>query len=264
MSLVFAAVTPHSPMLLPEIGKDKVASLTKTQEAFRQLEQDLYIAKPQIIVVISPHTGRFENAFCVNAHTAFHASYDEFGDMQTKGHWRGTPDFAAKIQHKANIESNLPIRLISEEKLDHGASIPLHMLTAHIPDIRVLPVGFSNMEPMQHIAFGEILKDVIMQTEKRVAIIASGDLAHCHSKEAPAGMHSDAETFDTTLQELLEQRDTMGVVQMDPQVITNAQECIYRSILIMLGVLQNMDYSFKTYSYEKPFGVGYLVGNFTF
>lgn len=264
MSLVFAGITPHPPMLLPEIGKDKTATLEQTHNAFVELEQDIYIAKPQIIIVISPHTGRFDNAFCVNAHTSFQASYESFGHVAAGTTWKGSPDLAAKIQHKTNVEHNIPVRLISETELDHGTSIPLHFLTEHIPDVKVLPIGFSNMTPMQHLAFGEILKEVIMETDKRVAVIASGDLSHCHTEDAPAGFHVDAETFDSSLIDLLERRDTIGIAQMDSTLVTNAQECAYRSTLILLGILTNMDYSFKNYSYEKPFGVGYLVGNFSF
>jgi aromatic ring-opening dioxygenase LigB subunit len=51
---------------------------------------------------------------------------------------------------------------------------------------------------------------------------------------------------------------------MDQTMIKNAQECAYRSTLILLGILRDMDYTFKNYSYESPFGVGYLVGNFVF
>ena len=261
MSLVFAAITPHPPTLLPTIGKDKVDALKKTQEALEQIEQDLYIAKPNVIFIISPHTGRFDGSFCVNANMKFHSTFKEFGDLTTSQEWLGIPDMAATIAHKSREES-YGMQLISEEELDHGASIPLHFLTSHLPEVRVLPVGYSNLDAKSHIQFGELLKDVIMDSDKRVAVIASGDMAHCHHTEAPGGFHKDAEAFDTQLIELLETRNTVGVSQMDTTMIENADECLYRSVLILLGILKNMDYNFKNYSYETPHGVGYLVGNF--
>jgi len=51
---------------------------------------------------------------------------------------------------------------------------------------------------------------------------------------------------------------------MDIDFVEEASQCGYRSILILLGIMKNMDYAFKNYSYEGPFGVGYLVGNFVF
>ena len=61
---------------------------------------------------------------------------------------------------------------------------------------------------------------------------------------------------------MLENKNTTGIANMDDKIVDSASECGYRSILILLGILKNMDYSFKNYSYEAPFGVGYLVGNF--
>ena len=55
MSIVFAAITPHAPVLIPEIGKENLKKLTKTEAALKKLEQELYAAKPESLVVISPH-----------------------------------------------------------------------------------------------------------------------------------------------------------------------------------------------------------------
>ena len=41
MSIVFAAVTPHPPMLIPNIGKEKLETLANTKKALELLEQEL-------------------------------------------------------------------------------------------------------------------------------------------------------------------------------------------------------------------------------
>lgn len=261
MSLVFGGIAPHPPLLMPGIGKEKAEMLTATQEALTQLEQDLYLQKPDIIAIISPHEGLFEDTFVVNAHTAFHSAYDEFGDLVTKDEWKGATDLAAKISHVGSV-NQIPVRLVSEEKLSHGASIPLHFLTAHLPDVKVLPIGFSNLDTKNHVAFGEMLKEVFMDQNKRVAVIASGDLSHTLTEGSPAGYDETGAAFDAELIKLLETRNTAGIMQLDSNMIAASQECGYRSILIALGMLKDMDFSFKRYSYEHPFGVGYLVGNF--
>ena len=263
MSLVFAPITPHTPLLIPSIGKKKTDKVKKTKESLLQLEQDLYVSKPQIIMMISPHTGLFESSFSVNAHTAFESCFDQFGDLATKRAWNGATDLAAKIAHMSN-SGDVPVRLVSEDKVDHGVCVPLFFLTAHLPDVKILPIGYSNLDAKEHMKFGELLKDVIMETDKRVAVIASGDLSHCLETESPGGFHKDGKVFDETFTQLLETRNTLGIAQMDEGVVKNAQQCAYRSVLILLGILKNMDYTFKNYSYEAPFGVGYLVGNFVF
>jgi aromatic ring-opening dioxygenase LigB subunit len=49
---------------------------------------------------------------------------------------------------------------------------------------------------------------------------------------------------------------------LDPEFVNKAAECGYRSILMLLGVLRNINYTYTPYCYEAPFGVGYLTANF--
>ena len=263
MSLVFASIVPHPPLLIPNIGKEELKKIDKTKQALEQLEQDLYLSKPDVIAIISPHGSLFFDAFSVNAHTHFASSFEQFGDFSTKLEWRGADDLAARIAHRATKE-NLPLQLVSEERLDHGSSVPFFYLTQHLNNLRVLPIGYSSLDVKTHLRFGEILKDIFMETEKRVAVIASGDLSHGLTTDAPAGFCKNGKEFDAKLIKLLETKNTTGIVNMDQQFVEGAAECGFRSFLILLGILKNMNCAFKNYSYEAPFGVGYLVGNFVF
>ncbi|MBT4120768.1 MAG: AmmeMemoRadiSam system protein B [Candidatus Magasanikbacteria bacterium] len=259
--LVFSAIVPHPPVLIPSIGKDEIKKIEKTKQAIEQLEQDLYLSKPDIIIIISPHGSLFTDAFSINAHTHFVSDFEQFGDLTTKLEWTGADSLAAKI--KQGIENeDVPLQLISQEQLDHGSTIPLYGLTKHLPDIKILPIGYSELESKIHLKFGESLKEVIMESNKRIAVIASGDLSHALTTDAPAGFSKTGQEFDNKIIELLENKNTTGIANMDDKIVDSASECGYRSILILLGILKNMDYSFKNYSYEAPFGVGYLVGNF--
>ncbi len=263
MSLCFAAITPHPLLLIPNIGKDKIGQVEQTKKAMEQLEQDIYLAKIELIIIISPHGGLFEDTFVVNAHNNLHSSFDKFGDLVTKKEWKGAPNMAASLSHESHLK-NVPLRLVSNEQLDHGASVPLYYLTAHMPDVKVLPVGFSHLDANSHIVFGELLKDIILEQDKRVAVIASGDLSHRISDISPDGYSEYGQQFDNLLLKLLESKDTNGIINMDPNLVEEASQCSWRSILILLGIIQYMDYEFKKYSYEAPHGIGYLVGNFVF
>ncbi|MBT4942183.1 MAG: AmmeMemoRadiSam system protein B [Candidatus Magasanikbacteria bacterium] len=263
MSLVFAAVTPHIPLLIPTIGKEQGSEkLAKTITGMRSLEEALYVAKPDIICIISPHEGLFDTAFIVNAHTSFTSSYEIFSDFTTKETWEGAPDLAAKISHSTNRITEIPLQLISEEKLTHGATVPLHYLTPQNTKTKVLPIGFSNLSTKQHIAFGEVLKDVFMLSKYSIAVIASGDLSHTLTHDAPNGYNEQGARLDTMLIDLLEANNTSGIIQIDPEIVSASHECGYRSLLVLLGIIKNMRVTFKTLSYEHPYGIGHLVGNF--
>lgn len=41
MSLIFAAITPHSPVLIPAIGKDNLSRLEATRNAYAKLADEL-------------------------------------------------------------------------------------------------------------------------------------------------------------------------------------------------------------------------------
>lgn len=263
MSLVFAGVTPHPPMLIPTVGKEKLEQLTQTKEAMEHLERELYAQRPQLILIISPHTSLFPDSFTVNGHTHFTSAYDHFGDLTTSKAWTGSPDVAARITHLAKLQ-HIPVQAVSEEKLDHGASVPLAYMTEHLPDAKVLPIGFSGLDPDAHIRFGTLLKEVIMASDKRIAVIASGDLSHCLAEDAPSGFNKQGARFDTTLCAAMESCDYDAIVTMDQSMVADADECGYRSILVMLGIVKNMHYQFIKHSYEHPFGVGYLVGQCVF
>lgn len=259
--LVFAAITPHPPLLIPNIGKEEIKKVEKTQKALEQLEQDLYLSKPDIIAVISPHGSLFPDAFSVNANTRFVANFAQFGDLKTKAEWPGEPALAAQISHNS-YEARIPVQLMSEEALDHGSAVPLFYLTPHLPNCRVLSLGYSMLDNKTHLGFGELLKETFMNMDKRVAVIASGDLSHGLTTDAPAGFSKVGKEFDAKVIELLEAHNTVGYSQLDFKFVEEAAECGYRSFLILLGILQGVNYTFKNYSYEGPFGVGYLVGNF--
>ena len=54
MSLVSAAITPHSPLLLKTIGQDNFEKLKKTQKAFQEIKNDLYHRNVDTIIIFSP------------------------------------------------------------------------------------------------------------------------------------------------------------------------------------------------------------------
>jgi len=259
MSLVFAGITPHPPLLIPSIGKENSEKLKKTHDAFLKMEESLYLSKPNIVMIISPHGTVFEDSFCINAHTHFIGSYETFGDHDTKDEWKGATDFAAHIGHMGN-EERVEVQLISEEKLDHGISIPLHFLMQHLQITPILPISPSKLKNKDHVAFGSLLKEACMDTDKRIAVIVSTDLSHTLTSDSPAGFSKHGEIFDKKIIELFQAHNSTGIINMNEDIVSGAQSCGYNALLIFLGILQNMNYEFKHHTYETPFGIGYLSG----
>ncbi|HAZ28633.1 MAG TPA: AmmeMemoRadiSam system protein B [Candidatus Magasanikbacteria bacterium] len=261
MSVVFAAFTPHSPLLLPSIGKEKTAALQKTRHALATIEQNLYLAKPHTIAIISPHVGLHDDAYVVNGDTTLNARLSEFGDMNTHFAWSGTPPLAAQITSLAE-QRRVPVRLVSGQTVDHGCAVPLSFLTTHLSSIKILPIGFSNRSREDHFLFGAFLREAFLESGKRVAVIASGDLSHAITPHSPADFSPEGKLFDTELRQYLSSKEIKKILAIDKTAQKKATECGYRSLLILLGIIQDMPYHFEEYAYEAPFGVGYCTGEF--
>lgn len=258
--IVFSCFVPHPPLIIPEIGKENLDKLSKTIEAYKYLEQELYNSKPDIIIIISPHGKLHDNAFTINQNPELKVNFEEFGDLVTKKVYNN--EFGLGYRIKESIETLLPIILTSEENLDYGSSIPLLQLTKHLPNIKVIPIGYSNLSNKDHIKFGEIIKEEVNKSKKRVAIIASGDLSHKLHKDSPTGYSPEAEKFDKTIIKLINNKKIEEIINLDENLLKEVGECGYKSLLILLGIIKNLNYKPHKLSYESPFGIGYLVQEF--
>ncbi|HRY36319.1 MAG TPA: AmmeMemoRadiSam system protein B [Candidatus Magasanikbacteria bacterium] len=263
MSLVFAGITPHPPMLLPTIGKDETKKIDKTKKAFSVMEQRLYASHPDVIIIISPHGSYFVDAFTVNSCPEYETDFKEFGDISTKIKFKGETSLAYKIR-KAAFSQNLPTATISEFKLDHGSGVPLYFLTSHLKNFSLLQLGFCDLSHKNHVEFGNVLQELILSSNKRIAVIASGDMSHSLTSDSPAGFSPEGKKFDAKIQELLSQQSISGFLQLSPDFINAAAECGLRSLLILLGIIQGVRCSYHQLNYEAPFGVGYLTAFYEF
>ncbi len=261
MSLVFAAITPHPPLLIPSIGKDEIKKVAKTKQALDELEERLYATHPDTIIIISPHGSYFPDVFTINFCTEYFAEMRQFGDLSTKLKFAGDYELAHRLRD-ATKRNHLPATMMSEENLDHGATVPLFYLMRHLTNCKIVQLGFCNRDFKSHMEFGALIKEEILKTNKRVALIASGDMSHALSSDSPAGFNKYGKEFDAKIRELLMSQNLAGILHLDASLIEQAAECGLRSILILLGVLQNIHYTYNELSYEGPFGVGYLTAQF--
>jgi len=258
--LVFSAITTHSPLLIPNVGKENLNSLKKTVEAFKYLKEEFVKANPDTVIVITPHGDVYHDAFAINISQDYLARFEEFGDFETEMLYK--PDLEFINEFKGKNETKLPLQLFSARKLDHGASIPLYYLLGRNTQRKIVPICTSLLGPEKHLEFGKALKDTIFNQGKRVAVIVSADLSHRLTKASPEGFSPRAKEFDKQVIQLLKKKNSDGLVRLDSVLIEEAKECGFYGILMLLGIIEGMNYDFEVLSYEAPFGIGYLVGEF--
>ncbi len=167
-----------------------------------------------------------------------------------------------KIEKEAQ-KVKIPLSIIDEDWLDHGMLVPLYYLTSgKLDNIPIVGVGFSMLDLQTHFKFGQLISQISSLQSQNLAIVASGDLSHRLTPEAPAGYSKKGKEFDKKLIELLKKNKTKEILNLDPVLIEEAGECGLRSIIILLGALSSLQSQVSVLSYEGPFGVGYLVAEF--
>ena len=146
-------------------------------------------------------------------------------------------------------------------ELDHGALVPLYFLDKAGVHLPIVHITFGLLTPGQLYKFGMAVTKALSSLNRRAAIVASGDLSHRLTLDAPAGFSPQGEKFDNRIVELIEAYDVPSILSLDQSLLDKAGECGYRSFLICFGMLDGYSISSEILSYEGPFGVGYLVAD---
>jgi MEMO1 family protein len=260
MSIVAAAIVPHPPILLPTVGRDNVKKVEQTRLALARLGKFLVEKEIDTILIISPHGYVQKDVFTVNLSPDYICNFEDFGDFDTKITWKSDIELIHKTRE--SLESTSPLQLVNNSELDYGSAVPLYFLTENLPKAKIIPLYYSGLSYADHFEFGKQFKKIIDASNKRVAIVCSGDLSHKITRDAPAGYSPRGKKFDKKLIDLLLANKTKEILEMDKTLIEDAGECGLRSILIAKGIIDKIKNTPKLLSYEAPFGVGYLVMNF--
>lgn len=267
MSLNFAAIAPHPPIILPEIGsKEDLQKVLSTTSALKRLGYIFNQAEIDTLIVISPHSTIYPDQFSVCAMKKIFGSMAAFNAPEVILEYSNNLDIVEGIV-KVSQNNNLDVLTYNNDgeffEMDHGLMVPLYYLSgANENSFKVVPLAYSSMDKGTHFSFGQVLQEVAEKYKGRVGILASGDLSH-RLIAGPSGQYSPiGKKFDQKLVEDLVNFRTKEIIYYDDEFIEEAGECGFRSILILLGALDNKKFKPDILSYEGPFGVGYLVANF--
>jgi AmmeMemoRadiSam system protein B len=110
---------------------------------------------------------------------------------------------------------------------------------------------------------GAAIQDAAWLEGRPIVVLASGDLSHRLTPDAPAGFNPEGEVFDRELMRLVRQADIDGILNIDQSQREAAGECGYRTLVMMLGAFDESQVTSEVLSYEGPFGVGYGVAVLT-
>lgn len=152
--------------------------------------------------------------------------------------------------------------VVSSPHSDWGFNVPLYFLNPkrNIPSMELLIPDKNAEFYFQHGKqfYNELEKN------KKYALVASGDMSHCLAENGPYGFNLNGPKFDQDFIQSLKEKNIKNILNLENKY-PQAGECGLRSFSFILGVLESakIDWQPKILSYEFPFGVGYLVVDFT-
>jgi len=260
--LSFASICPHPPIIIPEIGGSEIKKCQKTISAMKKLADSFSQSKPDTVIVITPHNSIDPSQMTILDRQVLNGDFRQFGHPEISQKFQNNQALVEQIRDAA-AANNLPVRVFQTPKLDHGVLVPLYYLCQNITKLpKLVVITYSLLNAKAHFAFGQMIGKIIKTSPDRIAIMASGDLSHRLTPNAPAGYSPRGQEFDQKIIALLKNNDNYGILNLNNDLVDAAGECGLRSIIILFGVLSSFKYSPEILSYEGPFGVGYGVINF--
>jgi MEMO1 family protein len=257
-SLVFAGIAPHPPIMVPEVGREASADVRNSIDAMAELTERVIASGAETVILISPHAPLESQAFVAYDGPQLYGDFGSFRAPATAVQAELDDELLTEITRAAAAENLVTLRIRGLE-LDHGTAVPLYFLQRNGWQGRVVALGYSYLSNGDHLRFGQCIRRAIDKTGRPVAFIASGDLSHRLKPSAPAGYNPEAHLFDEEIVDAIKSCVTSRIVDLDQELRRRAGECGYRSMLVALGVAEGFAQSCELFSYEAPFGVGYLV-----
>ena len=257
-AVVCAVLMPHAPILVPEVGGERGGAAQASCQAMREAAACVMSFRPETLVLISPHSPRQARAFGVWAGERLQGSFAQFKASGAQVSLPNDTQVARAIVTEAG-NRDLATWMIHDRTLDHGALVPLWFLAGARwagPTI-VLSLNYPEGGGLGEL--GEAIAAAARASHRRMAIVASGDMSHRLTPNAPCGFHPQAHQFDETFIDLIRKGDYHKIANIDPGLRELAAEDAVDSTLIAAAAVDWKSTGHKVLNYEGPFGVGYGV-----
>jgi aromatic ring-opening dioxygenase LigB subunit len=261
--LVFAAIAPHATHAIA----DGEALGGETRAAMADLAGRFEAARPDAVIVLTPHTVHVEGAMAVvTAGTAA-------GDLAQWGasgfHLRVPVDveLAASVRDAIRA-AGIPVVGVSYGgnnpseavmPLDWASLIPLWWMGGRsVPQVPAVIVSPARDLPAEaHVRAGAAIAEAVSGAGRRVALLASCDHGHGHQATGPYGFRPESAVFDELVCRLIREDRLPAVAEVEPELVRAAAADSWWQMLMLTGALGDA-WRGEFLSYEHPTYVGLL------
>lgn len=284
--VVFACVAPHGWPTIPDLSEDALGAL-QTRGALEELGRRCAAARPDVIVLATPHGFRVDGAICLAAvargtGTLHHQGrtvemnvpVDEplTNAIAVAARRHGIPVAMGGFAGNSRSESAIP--------LDWGTMVPLWFVghgrnlighgdvlapnpdEDHGPPV-VIVTPWRGLPRAAMVEFGSAVGEAADLDGRRVAFVASCDWAHTH-EGGRYGFHQAAADVDAAVVQALRDSDPGRLIELDERQVEDAAIDGLWQALMLAGVLRHRPLQGKVLSYEAPpdYATGMIVATF--
>ncbi|HHV64690.1 MAG TPA: AmmeMemoRadiSam system protein A [Peptococcaceae bacterium] len=246
MSLVYVGYVPHPPIIVAEVGQGEEKDCQATIDAYHKLCNEVVKMEAKTVLIVSPHAPLMEKGLVYLEGDTLSGSFSRFRAPQVKFTYEVDKDILEKI-----IEE-IPEAFGARAELDHGTLVPLYFLRKAGWEGKIVVLGMPLSKAED---YGRKVGRILNDSPVRCALIASGDLSHTLKEDGPYGFTPAGPKVDNLIVKALK-KDTALLRGIPRDWLEEAGVCGYHSLLFALGAREG---SVKVFSYEGPFGVGYLI-----
>lgn len=263
MPMLGALLTPHPPVLLPEVGRGRERELSVTWNAMCLAAKEVAGWEPEVLIVASPHTVMYSDYFHISPGECARGDMSAFSAPGLRIEADYDAELRDAIIRKAR-DAGLEAGTLGQRdaKLDHGVLIPLHFLRKAGLDCPIVRMGLSGFSPLEHYRLGMCAAKAAEELGRRAVFLASGDLSHKLRPDGPYGFAPEGPVFDEQVTQAMADGDFLRFLTLDPSLSERAAECGLRSFQMMAGALDGLAVEPELLSHEGTFGVGYAVAIF--
>lgn len=266
MYLKGIGIASHPPVIIPEVGGGRELMAEKTVRGMRDLALKVAETKPKVIVCITPHGNVFQDGVSVIYETRLEGDMSEYGAPEIRLEKRCDMGLLEEMNRRfaqSDCQSIFLNQKTAEEfdierKLDHGCMVPLYYIEKYYQDYKLVHITIGELSLIELFRTGRVLREAIEAYGKDALILASADLSHCLKNEGPYQFNVMGLVFDEKIVQGIERKDYYSILTLPPKIYEPAGQCGLRPIVMALGATDSIKTHSSLFSYEGPFGVGYL------
>ncbi len=276
MTFVYACIAPHGSETIKQLASKTAANkFRKTRDGLRRLAVEMGKARPDTIVIASPHNLRlFGNIAVV-------LSENSSGTLQASPRNKKTVSLKTKCDVKfakdlleRSARSQLPVvgahygtteGITSDMPMDWGTLVPLWFM---IPRCRKRPriviVTPSREIPLsKNFEFGRMIaRQAEADPSKRVVFVASADQAHAHKHTGPYGFSKQAKNYDKMVLSALMNNRFSSIMTFKEDLVRAAKPDSLWQMAMLAGISDEIPLQSEIVSYDVPSYFGMICASF--